>query len=180
MNYPAATTSSLLGFTFNRIGGTPFLINATLTAAEAKNNVKIVSSPRILTLDNKKATITQGLQYPYQVVTDGDVSTAFKDIDLTLEVTPHVTPDQRVSMQVIIKKNDVSGFAVTGEPIISTNEATTELLVNDGNTIVIGGVLKRNTSVEKNGFPFLSDLPVLDTFFERIQIATIKMNYSFF
>jgi len=164
MNYPAASTSSL-GYTFNRIGGTPFLINATLTAAEAKNDVKIVSSPRILTLDNKKATITQGLQYPYQVVTDGDVSTAFKDIDLTLEVTPHVTPDQRVSMQLIIKKNDVSGFATTGEPIISTNEATTELLVNDGNTIVIGGVLKRNTSGDTNGFPFLSDIPILGHLF---------------
>ncbi len=164
MNYPAASDSSL-SYTFDRIVGTPFSINAKLTAAEAKGDVKIVSSPRILTLDNKKATITQGLEYPYQVVDDDDVSTEFKDIDLKLEVTPHVTPDRRVSMQLFIEKNDITGFASTGEPVISSNEATTELLVNDGNTIVIGGVLKRTTSEEINGFPFLSEIPILGHLF---------------
>ena len=174
MNYPAAATSSL-SYTFDRIVGTPFSINATLTAAEAKNDVKIVSSPRILTLDNKKATITQGLQYPYQTVDDnGQPDTAFKDIDLTLEVTPHVTPDQRVSMQLNITKNDVSGFAATGEPVISTNEATTELLVNDGNTIVIGGVVKRTTTEDMNGFPFLSDIPILGHLFRSDGNSDVK------
>ncbi len=165
MNYPAASDSSL-SYTFSRIVGTPLSINATLTAAEAKGDVKIVSSPRILTLDNKKATITQGLEYPYQTVDkDGQVDTEFKDIDLTLEVTPHVTPDHRVSMQVFIEKNDITDFAVTGEPVISSNEATTELLVNDGNTIVIGGVVKRTTTDNTDGFPFLSGIPILGHLF---------------
>ncbi len=165
MNYPAASDSSL-SYTFNRIVGTPFSINATLTAAEAKGDVKIVSSPRILTLDNKKATITQGLEYPYQTVDkDGQVETEFKDIDLKLEVTPHVTPDHRISMQVFIEKNDITDFAVTGEPVISSNEATTDLLVNDGNTIVIGGVVKRTTTEGREGFPFLSGIPILGHLF---------------
>ncbi|WP_212637729.1 type IV pilus secretin PilQ [Desulfocicer vacuolatum] len=173
MNYPAASDSSL-SYTFDRIVGTPFSINAKLTAAEAKGDVKIVSSPRILTLDNKKATITQGLEYPYQVVEDDDVSTEFKDIDLKLEVTPHVTPDRRVSMQLFIEKNDITGFATTGEPVISSNEATTELLVNDGNTIVIGGVLKRTTTEDINGFPFLSDIPILGHLFRSDKSSDSK------
>ena len=164
MNYPVASNSSI-SYTFSRITGTPFAINATLTAAESRGDVRIISSPRILTLDNKKATITQGLEYPYQVVDDNDVSTEFKDIDLKLEVTPHVTPDKRVSMEVAIEKSDITDFAVTGEPVISKNEAKTELLVNDGNTIVIGGVVKRTVTDDSNGFPILSGIPILGHLF---------------
>ena len=82
-----------------------------------------------------------------------------------LEVTPHVTPDNRISMDIKIEKNDVTGF-VDGVPVISTNEATTQLLVNDGDTIVIGGIIKSTSTTEKNAFPGLHKIPVLGWLFQ--------------
>jgi type IV pilus assembly protein PilQ len=174
MNYPATSNSSL-SYTFNRIVGTPFSINAKLTAAEAKGDVKIVSSPRILTMDNKKASIKQGIEYAYLERDDtGGSSVKFKDIDLLLEVTPHVTPDKRVTMTVHITKNDLDSIT-DGIPSLSTNEAETELLVNDGNTIVIGGIVKTSTTDSSTGFPLLSDIPVLGHLF-RSDKDTEKKN----
>ncbi|MFH1155033.1 MAG: type IV pilus secretin PilQ [Pseudomonadota bacterium] len=164
MNYPVASSSGL-GYTFSRIAGTPFALNAKLTASETKGDVKIISSPRILTLDNKKAKIKQGLEYAYLERDESGLATvSFKNIDLLLEVTPHVTPDDRISMNVYITKNDIDSVT-DGVPSLSTNEAETELLVNDGNTIVIGGIVKTSSSKGKSGFPFLSDIPLLGHLF---------------
>ncbi len=133
-------------------------MNAKLAASEARGEVRIVSSPRILTLDNKEARIKQGVEYPYQSVTGtGDSATTqteFKEIDLELIVTPHVTPDKRISMAVSLSKNDIAGFAPTGEPYLNTNEAMTELLVNDNDTVVIGGIIKTTKTNDKDGLPF--------------------------
>ena len=164
MNYPVASQGSL-GFDFSRISGTPLELNATLSASEIKGDVKIISSPKILTLDNKKAKIKQGLEYAYLERDDsGGSSVKFKNIDLLLEVTPHVTPDHRIAMSVLITKNDLASV-VDGVPSLSTNEAETELLVNDGNTIVIGGIVKNTSSASENGFPGLSNVPILGGLF---------------
>jgi type IV pilus assembly protein PilQ len=164
MNYPVASQGSL-GFDFSRISGTPLELNATLSASEIKGDVKIISSPKILTLDNKKAKIKQGLEYAYLERDDsGGSSVKFKSIDLLLEVTPHVTPDQRIAMSVLITKNDLASV-VDGVPSLSTNEAETELLVNDGNTIVIGGIVKNTSSASENGFPGISNIPLLGRLF---------------
>ncbi len=174
MNYPAASNSSL-SYTFNRILGTPLSINATLTAAEAKGDAKIISSPRILTLDNTNASIKQGLEYAYLERDDtGGSSVKFKSIDLLLEVKPQVTPDNRVSMVLHITKNDIDSVT-DGIPSLSTNEATTELLVNDGNTIVIGGIVKTSSTESTTGFPLLSDIPILGYLF-RNDIDSEKKN----
>jgi type IV pilus assembly protein PilQ len=114
-----------------------------------------------LTLDNKEAKIKQGLEYPFQVVEDDDVSTEFKEINLELIVTPHVTPDERISMQVFLTKNDIAGIATTGEPYLNTNEAKTELLVNDNDTVVIGGIVKTVKNNSDDGLPFLSGIPII-------------------
>jgi len=164
MNYPVANNGNL-GFDFSRISGTPLELSATLTASEIKGDVKIISSPKILTLDNKKAKIKQGLEYAYLERDDsGGSSVKFKSIDLLLEVTPHVTPDHRIAMSVLITKNDLASV-VDGVPSLSTNEAQTELLVNDGNTIVIGGIVKKTSSESEDGFPGLSKIPVLGLLF---------------
>ncbi len=164
MNNPATSQSSL-GFSFTNIG-TPLTLDAKLTAMEEQDNVKIVSSPKIVTLDNKKAKITQGFEYPYQTVEDDEVNIEFKNIDLTLEVTPHVTPDKRIALQIYVTKNDIAEQTQEA-PALSTNEAETELLVDDGSTIVIGGIKKETTNERVSGFPVLKDIPMVGWLFKR-------------
>jgi type IV pilus assembly protein PilQ len=166
MNFPASGASSSIGFSFSRLSGVPFVLNAKLNALETNGNGRILSAPKILTLDNKKAMIKQGLEYPYLERDDaGGSSVQFKNIDLLLEVTPHVTPDDRISLSIFITKNDVAGLT-DGVPSISTNEAQTELLVNDGDTLVIGGIIKATQTDGQSGFPLLSKIPVLGWMFK--------------
>ena len=165
MNYPAATGN---GFALNyaKIAGTPFTLDATLTALEANGNGKILSAPKIATLNNKKARIKQGQEIGYlERDSAGGSSVKFKDVDLLLEVTPHVTPDNRISMDIVIQKNDVVDF-IDGVPIIATNEAQTQLLVNDGDTIVLGGIIKSTSTNAKKAFPGLHKIPVLGWMFQ--------------
>jgi type IV pilus assembly protein PilQ len=166
MNYPSTTTNGF-GFSLRRLTGTTFSLDAELTALESNGHGKVLSSPKIVTLNNKKAKIKQGQEYGYlERDSAGGSSVSFKDVDLLLEVTPHVTPDNRISMTMLITKNDVVDF-VEDVPIISTNEAQTELLVNDGDTIVIGGIIKSSTSKTKNAFPGLHKIPVLGWIFQN-------------
>jgi type IV pilus assembly protein PilQ len=166
MNYPAASNNGF-GLSYTKISGTPFTLDAALTALEINGNGKILSAPKILTLNNKKAKIKQGQEIGYlERDSAGGSSVKFKDVDLLLEVTPHVTPDNRISLYILIQKNDVTGY-VDGVPVISTNEAETQLLVNDGDTIVIGGIIKASTSKEKNGFPGLHTMPLVGWMFGR-------------
>jgi len=166
MNFPA-TSDGVLGFTFNKLTGTPLVLNAQLTAMETRGEGKIISSPRIATLDNKKATITQGVEYPYlERDSSGLATVKFKDIDLTLEVTPIVSPDDRILMKISIQKDDIAAITPTGEPALSTNEAQTVLLVNDGETIVIGGILKSSVTSDNRGWPGLKNIPLLGWLFK--------------
>ena len=156
---------------FKLFGSSVNALNAKLEASEEIGDVKIISSPRILTLDNKKAKIKQGTEYAYLERDDaGGSSVKFKDIDLLLEVTPHVTPDKRISMTVYLTKNDVSDVTTTGVPILATNEAETELLVNNNETIVIGGVVRTRKSDNEGGLPFITGIPILGRLFGRTQI----------
>lgn len=168
MNFPAAVGENYgsFGFSFTRVAGTPLLLNAKLQAMESQGEGKIISAPKIVTLDNKKAVIRQGLSYPYQTVEDGEVSLQFKDVDLLLEVTPHVTPDNRIAMTINITKNDL-GAVISGEQSFTTKEAQTELLVNDGDTVVIGGIIKTTERQSIAGIPGLSRIPILGWFFKK-------------
>ena len=166
MNFPSASSSSI-GLSFSRLSGVPFVLNARLNALETTGKGRILSAPKILTLDNKKAKIKQGLEYAYlERDSSGGSSVAFKNIDLLLEVTPHVTPDNRISMTVYLTKNDVAGITA-GVPNVATNEAQTELLVNDGDTVVIGGIIKRTENQGKTAFPLLSKIPILGWAFQN-------------
>ena len=179
MNFPAASDSSI-GFSFARIAGTPLVLDARLSAIETDGKGKIVSAPKIVTLDNKKAKIKQGVEVPYLERDDsGGSSTKFKNVDLLLEVTPHVTPDRRVSMMIYITKNDI-GTVFEGTPSLNTNEAETELLVNDGETIVIGGILKIDENVSTSGFPGLSNVPGLGWLFKQEKKTETKRELLIF
>ena len=173
MNFPSESDSSI-GINFSRLSGVPFVLNARLNALETTGEGRILSSPKILTLDNKKAKIKQGVEYPYlERDSSGGSSVKFKNIDLLLEVTPHVTPDNRISLMIFITKNDVAGITA-GVPSVATNEAETELLVNDGDTIVIGGIIKSTETKGQDGFPGLASIPILGWLFKN----TNKKNQS--
>jgi type IV pilus assembly protein PilQ len=168
MNFPiAAVNPASIGFNFLRIAGTPFLLNAKLMAMESEGEGKIISSPKIVTLDNKKAVIKQGIRYPYTVMNaeTGVPETKFEDIDLLLEVTPHVTPDQRISMTINITKKDL-GLIINNQQSFTIKEANTELLINDGNTVVIGGIIKTTKKFSETGVPWLSKIPILGWLFK--------------
>ncbi len=168
MNFGQAAASRI-GFNFTRLitDGTPFLINANIAAQEAKQNAKIITAPKIVTLDNVQAIIKQGYEYPYfEESSSGGTTVSFKKIELTLQVTPTVTPDDRILMKIDIKKDDV-GKLVAGVPSIDTASANTELLVNDGDTIVIGGIMKTNIIEGTVGFPGLGSIPILGYLFKQ-------------
>jgi type IV pilus assembly protein PilQ len=165
MNFPSEATSTA-GFNFAKITGTPFLLDATLNAVEANKKGRIITAPKIVTLDNKKARIKQGVEWPYlERDSSGNATVKFKNIDLLLEVTPTVTPDDRILMKIFITKNDI-GTITLGVPSLNTNEAQTELLVNDGDTIVIGGIIKKNEQNSVTGWPGLKDVPLLGWLFK--------------
>ncbi len=171
LNAPAAAPKQAMSFTFNHLvdqafgvrdGGLSYL-TTTLNAAESKGDVEVISSPKILTLDNIKATIKQGVEFPYNINDgDGNTTTAYKNIDLLLEVTPHVTPDRRISLEIHLTKNEIATMSTgSAAPALATNETTTTLLVNNNDTVVIGGVLKSKKTKTKKGFPYLMNIPLL-------------------
>ena len=175
VNLPARNPAGTLGFQFARIFGTPLIIDARLSALESTGEGKIVSAPKVMTLNNKKAIIKQGREIPYSVVgSDGQVNTEFKQVDLLLEVTPHVTPDDRVTLRVLITKDEIAEFSVDGVPSLSTKRAETELLVNDGETIVIGGILVSNEQKTTDSVPGLGKVPVLKWLFKKDDKFNIK------
>ncbi len=169
VNLPAAVGSGAggaIGFSLGSLGGAANL-NLRLSAAETEGTVKIVSSPKVLTLDNTTATISQGVQIPISVVSAQGVQTRFFDARLLLSATPHITQDGNIAMKVRITKNepDFSNRAADGNPSVNTREAQTDLLLGDGETTVIGGIYTRSTSTAIKKVPILGDLPFIGVLF---------------
>lgn len=169
INFPGNipnTSYGAIGFDFRRIAGSPFYLSAAIAAMEARGEGKLVSSPKIVTLDNKEASITQGLEYPYLERDEAGLATLeWKDISLELKVTPHVTLDNRISMKISITKNDL-GNIINNQQSFTKKEAITELLVDDGDTIVIGGIIKLTQHNDKSGIPGLMDIPIVGWLFK--------------
>jgi type IV pilus assembly protein PilQ len=124
-----------------------FNLNVRLSAAEASGMLRIISSPRILTLDNREARISQGTLIPYSQVSAQGVQTAFQEAKLQLLVRPHVTADgsSRCTCKINRDEPDFNQTSARGDPTILKREAETDLLVQDGHTAVIGGIYTRNT-----------------------------------
>ncbi|MGD8962869.1 MAG: type IV pilus secretin PilQ, partial [Desulfobacterales bacterium] len=142
------------------------IVDATLAASEVEGKTNIISSPKIVTLDNKKAKIKQGFEVPYlERDSSGNATIKFKNVDLLLEVTPTVTPDNRITMTIFVTKNDLVD-PTADEPALSTNEAETEILVDDGDTVVIGGILKSTLNWAERGIPGLRRMGVLGWLFK--------------
>ena len=171
VNLPAvagAGSGGAIGLALGSLGGNVNL-NVRLSAAESTGSVRIVSSPRILTLDNHEATISQGTLIPFSQVSAQGVNTAFQEATLELKVKPHVTSDGSVSMHVSITRDepDFGRTSAQGDPTILKRQAETDLLVRDGDTAVIGGIFTRNTGRNLDQVPFFGDIPVLGVLFRK-------------
>jgi type IV pilus assembly protein PilQ len=166
---PVGTGSGgAIGFSFGSINGN-LNTNLRLSAAEEQGEVRIISAPKIVTLDNTQAQIEQGVQIPISQVSAQGVNTRFVNATLSLQVTPHVTNEGAVVLDVALQKNeaDFVNTGARGDPTILTKQATTRMLVNDGDTAVIGGIYTRNKSVSYNKVPWLADIPIVGWFFKN-------------
>jgi type IV pilus assembly protein PilQ len=154
------------GISFQRLFGSQFTLNAQLNASETQGDLRIISSPKIVTVDNTEARISQGQEIPYLEESEsGGTTVKFKEVNLELIVTPHITNDDRVVMKLRVLKKDVAGFTATAVPFLDTKEAVTEMLVNDGETVVIGGVNKDTNRNSQAGIPYLNKIPMLEWLF---------------
>lgn len=145
------------------------ILDLQLSAMEKTGNGEIVSQPKVVTADKETAKILKGSEIPYQEASSsGATSTSFKEAALSLEVTPQITPDNRIIMEVKVTK-DAPDFAnaLNGVPPINKNEVNAKVLVNDGETIVIGGVFSNTQIKAVDKVPFLGDLPFLGRIFRR-------------
>jgi type IV pilus assembly protein PilQ len=161
-------TAGVIQGVLQGIGGLD-LLDIAISAHENKGDVKIISSPKIATLDNKEASIEQGLRIPYLKLTeDGTVTTDFIDANLKLTVTPHVTNDGTISMKVKAKKDAPDPvITVQGVPSIDKKEAITEVLVTDNGVVVIAGIYEIEKNVGNEGIPLFSKIPLLGWLFKR-------------
>ena len=171
VNLPAAVgegSGGALGFVFGSAGGALGL-NLRLSALESMGTVKTISAPKVTTLDNNTAKISQGVSIPFSQSSAQGVNTVFVDARLSLEVTPHITQDASILMAIKAENNqpDPANTGANGQPAIQRKEATTQVLVKDGDTTVIGGIYVRRGSTVENGIPFLSKIPILGFFFKN-------------
>jgi type IV pilus assembly protein PilQ len=184
VNLPAtvgAGAGGALGLTLGSIGGNVNL-SVRLSAAEANGNLRIVSSPRILTLDNHEAHIAQGTMIPYSQVSAQGVQTAFQEAKLELRVRPHVTSDGSVSMHVKITRDepDFTRTSTRGDPTILKREAETDLLIEDGHTAVIGGIYTRTAGRNRDQVPFFGDIPIIGVLFQRRRVSDARSELLIF
>jgi type IV pilus assembly protein PilQ len=150
------------------------LIDLELSALESDGRADIVSTPKVLTADQQTAKIQSGTEIPYQEASSsGATSTSFKEAVLSLEVTPQITPDGRIIMDLKVNQDSV-GEVFEGVPSIDTNEIETSIIVDNGQTVVLGGVFRSNEVEAVVKTPFLGDLPVLGRLFRRTESTNEK------
>lgn len=158
---PAAAFKWSIG----RIGS--YLLQLELSALQAEGRGEVVSSPRVITANQKEAIIEAGTEIPYQEASSsGATSVSFKKAVLSLKVTPHITPDDRIIMDLAINKDSV-GEIFNNIPSIDTNEVSTQVLVANGDTVVLGGIFESDNRDDTTSVPFFSDLPYLGRLFKR-------------
>ena len=182
VNLPAANTNGSIGLSL--LGGS-YIVDLELSAAQNEGKSETISSPRVITANQKQATIMQGVEIPYQEsASSGATTTQFKNAVLSLKVTPLITPDNRVILDLDVSDDSV-GQQVTSAtggtvPSIDTRQITTQVLVNDGQTVVLGGILDTTKSKSANKVPFLGDIPVLGHLFKSTTTINNKTELLIF
>ncbi len=161
-----ATSGFAAGFT-----STDLFLTAELSALEASGEGEVVSQPKVITGDKQKASIKSGTEIPYQEgAASGATTTAFKEAVLKLDVTPNITPDDRILLDLVVNQDSVGDLVPSGNggliPTIDTTELTTQVLVGNGETVVLGGVFKNEELVKVEKVPLLGDIPYLGNLFK--------------
>jgi len=181
VNMPSALASPTFGLI---LGGSSAVLEAQLQALETTSQGKIISSPKVTTMDNVKATIKQGEEVPYITIDkDGNRSITFKEAVLRLDVKPKITPDDTISME-IKATNDFADYTkaatLSGNPPINKSEVESKIVVQDGDTIVIGGILKTSDQTGTAGVPWLSKIPVLGWLFKTESVTKTRKQLMVF
>ena len=157
------------------------LLDMELSALENDGDAEVISRPKILTADKKTGTIKSGTQIPYQETSgnSGATTTSFKDAVMLLEVTPQITPDGRMRMDLKVTQDSV-GEITDGGPAIDTTQIETQVLVNNGETIVLGGIFKEELIDDVKKIPLLGDIPLLGKLFRSKSESRVKQELLIF
>ncbi|MCV6611288.1 MAG: type IV pilus secretin PilQ [Amphritea sp.] len=175
-----ANVTNATGIAVGLKAGSSALLQLELSALETDGRVEVISQPKIVTTNGKAAMIQSGQEIPYQTVEDGEVSIEFKDVVLSLDVTPRINPGDRIAMDLKIKKDSIGDQLANGEISIVNNELETSVVVPDGQTIVLGGVFENENRSTINKTPLLGDLPVVGALFRNTQERNNKTELLIF
>ena len=175
ISMPATSPTASVGLIAGSLFSDRLALLARISAGESENKLRVLSAPKVATADNQEAEIKQGTQVPYTTIdSSGRTVIAFQDAFIRLKVTPHITNDGRISMKVEAEKSAqgtridyAGGFAFP----INTSKATTNVLISNGSTIVLGGLLQSNESWTENRVPWISKVPVLGSLFKSTSIG---------
>ncbi|MEM1244689.1 MAG: type IV pilus secretin PilQ [Pseudomonadota bacterium] len=171
MNLPAIATSAAspitIGVALAKLG-MGVLLDLELSALQSENKAKIIASPRLLTMNQQQAVIETGQEIPYQEATDsGGTAVAFKKAVLSLRVTPQITADNHIILTLTVNQDARTADQLLGAPAINTRQIATQVAVNNGQTIVLGGIYQKTLRNQIERVPFLSDIPLLGRLFKR-------------
>ncbi len=167
VDLPAASPAGAIQFIMGKIGSS--LLQLELSALQTEAKGEVISSPRVITSDQIEAEISQGVEIPFQEASSsGATSTSFEEAELKLSVTPRITPDDRINLELNITKDspDFSNVQPGGVPI-NTQEVDTTVLVNNGDTVVLGGIYERSKDHSVRKVPFFGDLPGVGVLFKK-------------
>lgn len=160
----AANPAGAVQFLVGKIGSS--LLQLELSALQAEQKGEVVSSPRVITSNQTEATISQGTQIPYQEASSsGATSTSFEDAFLELKVTPQITPDDRINLDIFVSKDEAD--RTTNPPAINVQKVETEVLVDNGDTVILGGIFERTKGSGIKKVPFFGDLPLIGFLFRN-------------
>ncbi|MGA7914883.1 MAG: hypothetical protein WCA00_06580, partial [Candidatus Acidiferrales bacterium] len=175
----AATPTSGFSYIFQN---SQIALDEIITAAEERGVGKLISKPKVVTQNNQKAVVKQGTKIPVQTVVNNTVSVQFVDAVLELDVTPQITADGTIYMDVDVKNDqiDQSIPRVQGIPAIDTQEANSKVLVADGGTVVIGGVIVTQQRTDIQQVPLLGSLPVVGNLFKHTTVSSTAQELLFF
>ena len=180
VNLPVSNPAGTLAMTFLNLGNGN-LVNLELSAAEAANRGKVISSPRVVATNNTKSSISQGQEFKLRVSggVGGQSSVVTIRAVLGLDVTPQITPDGRVILDVDVTKDSIAGFQ-DGSPIVNTRRVSTKVIVNNGDTAVLGGIYEEVITDSTDKVPVLGDLPAVGNLFKRTNRGTDKQELLIF